>query len=201
MHLGSPLSTLTGHLDAAVIRVLARTHTTLNGRQIHRLAGVGSPFGINSALSRLVSGGLATASIKPHATLYRLNRDHILWPTVEAALGALAELRSRIQRYAAEHGPAEVTVILFGSVARGDATSDSDVDLLVIVPDDTTNEESDSFIYELSERVRMWTGNIAQIIGMTCTEFRESSGREDALVDEWLTEGEVLIGNAIPGHE
>ncbi|MEO7147147.1 MAG: hypothetical protein ABIW81_01695 [Terrimesophilobacter sp.] len=77
--------------------------------------------------------------------MYRLNRDHILWPVVETALSAV-----------------------------------------------------DDFVYELGERVRAWTGNVAQIIRITAAELQESSGRKDALVETWLTEGDVLIGHAIP---
>ncbi len=44
-------------------------------------------------------------------------------------LARLCELRSAILELAAKHGARNVRV--FGSVARGDATSDSDVDLLV----------------------------------------------------------------------
>ena len=46
--------------------------------------------------------------------------------TIRAALGAAAEA------WVASLGPRLVSIVLFGSVARGDATESSDVDLLVV---------------------------------------------------------------------
>src|SRR5438067_10101749 len=58
-------------------------------------------------------------------------------PSTEGARITLAQLRARrdeILRLAAARGVANVRV--FGSVARGDATEGSDVDLVVDLPDD-----------------------------------------------------------------
>lgn len=197
MHLGSPLTTLVGRIEGALLQVLSRTYTALNGRQIYRLAGAGSPAGVNKALARLVRTGLITASVQSHATLYRLNRDHVLWPAIESALTAVGELRKRIRQYAIDHGPNGATVVLYGSVESGEATADSDVDLLVVVPDATSDAATEDFVFELGEQIRAWTGNPAQIIHMSESELHESSNKADALVDTWLAQGEVLVGQAL----
>lgn len=133
------------------------------------------------------------ASVRSYATLYRANRNHLLWPAVENALDALTQLRSRIRSYSEEHGPSTVTVVLYGSVEQGGATAESDVDLLVVFTDETQPGAAEDFTFELSERVRLWTGNPAHVIRMTQSQLRESSNRKDALVDTWL-DGEVLTG-------
>jgi predicted nucleotidyltransferase len=109
----------------------------------------------------------------------------------------MSELRSRIRQYALDRGPEGATVVLYGSVENGGATADSDVDLLVVVPDNISESATEDFVYELSEHVRAWTGNPAQIIHMTTSELHESSDKADALVDTWLTDGDALVGQAL----
>jgi DNA-binding transcriptional ArsR family regulator len=201
MDLGSPLASLVGPIPAAILRVLARTHAEFTGRQLYRLAGVGSASSVSKALSRLSETGLVTSRPMPYATLYRLNRDHILWPAVELALSGVSELRMRIRRYAETHGPVGLTVALYGSVERGDAGETSDVDVLVVFRDDTPREARDEFVYDLSNSIQEWTGNSAQVIQMGSSELRESVGRGDALVEAWMTDSDVLIGSAIESKD
>jgi predicted nucleotidyltransferase len=61
----------------------------------------------------------------------------------------VGEHRDEILRIAARHGAANVR--LFGSVARGEDTLESDVDLLVDVPGDTTPWFPGSLVAELEQ--------------------------------------------------
>lgn len=199
MDLGSPLVTLMNPLEARALRTLARTHAELTGRQIHRLVGAGSVGGVTNALTRLASSGLVTAIPKPYATLYRGNRDHLLWPAVELILNSASELRRRIRNLAMEHGPEGVTVALYGSVERGTATAQSDVDLLVVMPSSADTTARQNFTELLRSNVETWTGNPAQVIPISVQDLAESTNRGDALVETWLTDSEVLVGSLQQG--
>jgi predicted nucleotidyltransferase len=59
-----------------------------------------------------------------------MNRPKALEPAPEAASVSLREIREVADRIVREISPRQI--ILFGSAARGQATPDSDVDLLVI---------------------------------------------------------------------
>jgi predicted nucleotidyltransferase len=192
--LGSPLASLIGPIDAAVLGVLSRTSAPLAGRQVHRLAGVGSPAGVNSSLARLGATGLVLGSVRSYATLYRLNRDHLLWPAVESGLNAMMRFRSQIRSFA-DGGPAGISIVLYGSVERGDASADSDVDILVVFPDAVSSQQAEDFAFELGERIRLWTGNAAQVIRITESELSESANHDDPLVSTWLNHSEVLVGD------
>ena len=64
--------------------------------------------------------------------------EHFGFAAIDAAFSALdpwTQFRSRVTEVVAEHGPDDplsVTVAVFGSVARGEARLDSDVDLVVV---------------------------------------------------------------------
>ncbi|TFC12526.1 nucleotidyltransferase domain-containing protein [Cryobacterium sp. MDB2-10] len=195
MDLGMPLVSVFGRTEGAVLTALARGDASVNGRQIERLlGGTVSIRGVQGALARLTQAGLVLATTRQAETLYRVNRAHLLWSTVETAINSLTELRQRIRNLARSSAPAGTAVILYGSVERGEATADSDVDLLVVYPNEIPASLREDFVYELGRNVELWTGNPAQVIQITVGGLVESAGRGDALVDLWLNDSEVLIG-------
>ncbi|WP_166806305.1 nucleotidyltransferase domain-containing protein [Cryobacterium cheniae] len=193
-----PLVSVFGRTEGAVLTVLARGSASVNGRQIERfLGGTVSIRGVQGALARLARVGLVLATSRQAETLYRVNRAHLLWSTVETAITALTALRQRIRDLAANTAPAGTAVVLYGSVERGEATADSDIDLLVVYPDEIPASLREDFVSELGRSVELWTGNPAQVIEITMGGLTESAGRGDALVDLWLHDSEVLVG-ALP---
>jgi signal transduction histidine kinase len=75
-----PIRSVVSTLDGPVLEVLARTTRSLTGREIHRLAGTGSPNGVRRALDRLAEQGLVHAEERAKAVFYPGNRDHVAWP-------------------------------------------------------------------------------------------------------------------------
>ena len=79
-------------------------------------------------------------------------------------------------------------VLLFGSVARGQATAASDLDVLVIRRSDC-DPESDSWQAQLAELQRLataWTGNDTRVLELGEDELSGSEARwvlKDALHD------------------
>jgi predicted nucleotidyltransferase len=198
MELSMPLVSVFGRVDGAVLTALSRGSASLNGRQIERiLGGSVSIKGVQGALARLVRTGLVLAVHRQAETLYRANRDHLLWPAVTAAADSLPSLRRRIRDLAHRSAPVGSSIVMYGSVERGDSTGESDVDLLVILPDTIPADGGDDFVDELARNVERWTGNSAQVIQIRESELRESARRDDPLVDLWVHESEVLVG-ALP---
>lgn len=138
----------------------------MTGRELQRVIGHGSHQGIRNAADRLAEQGVVARRSVGNANLYQLNRDHVAASWIEglASLPAqvLDRLRDAIRRW--EHPP--TLVVLFGSVARGEATPESDLDLLVVRP---TNCEADEPVWqEQLSNVQIlasaWTGNDARIL-------------------------------------
>lgn len=80
-----------------------------------------------------------------------------------------------------------VKVILFGSAARGEASEDSDIDLLIVLETDDTVEEA--------IRARLAIGAIGvpiDILVYTPEEFSELSRDRHSVVYDAINEGKVL---------
>jgi hypothetical protein len=151
----------------AVIRVLAGTDGSLGVREVARLAGV-SANRASQVLTDLAEHGVALVEERGAGRLCRLNRSHL---AVDPLL-ALVGLRGRLVEFL----KSEVTtwsrradhVSLFGSAARGDGTTASDLDLLVVRPDARGNaddERWDTQLFTSGERIFAATGNHAAWLG------------------------------------
>jgi predicted nucleotidyltransferase len=199
MNLSEPLDGLTSVVEAAVLRVLARTDVGFSGRQVHGLASVGSTSSVHRALTGFVHLGLVSAEARPPSIIYRINRQHALWPAIELGLGARSTVIESIRGYCAEDFPEdlEVTVVLYGSVARRDSTRDSDIDLFAVYPDEVDEDSVIDFNYGLSHQIEQLTGNHAQIVSMSRTYFSERVDGGDPLVSNILADGILLHGRSL----
>jgi predicted nucleotidyltransferase len=186
-------------LDAAVLTVLTRTSGPLTGREVARLARQGSPAGVQRALDRLVGVGLVDTTKAGRANLYVFNNDHV----AAAPLGELLRVRnmvfSRIQGELAGWTVAPIAAAVFGSAARGEGRTTSDLDLLLIRPagiadDDVIwSEQVDS----LSQLVRRWSGNAASIIQLTSAEMEDAIVRGEAVVDDLRADAVTLTKRSV----
>lgn len=197
MDLSSPLSSLMNPLEAAALTVLARADAEFTGRRVAQLAGGQRPASIHAALQRLADVGLVVADPQPHATMYRANRAHLLWASVEAGLDARKELRRRLTDYFEARSPEGASLLLYGSLARGESGPDSDLDLAVILPDAVEIDEGEDFTYQLAELIESWTGNVAQINAFRHADIRRHAQSGEPLLASWLREG-VLIAGSLP---
>ena len=97
---------------------------------------------------------------------------------------ALAEVTRRIvEAYQPER------IYLFGSMARRDASPDSDYDLLVIVPDDAPAERRRG---RLAYQVLRGTGTAADVVVWTRSGFERRSRVASSLPATVLREGLLL---------
>ena len=203
MNLSEPLDGLTSPVEAAVLRVLARADAGFSGRQVHAIAGVGSTSSVHRALVRLVRVGVVYAEPSPPSIIYRANRQHVLWPVIEQALSARSRALESIRDFC-EHTPdfvpdvQDVTVLVYGSVARREATIDSDIDLFVIYPDGFDLDGRADFNYLLAEHTTRITGNEAQIYSVDRHEFLARLADEDPLVTNVLADAFHVYGPPAP---
>jgi predicted nucleotidyltransferase len=84
---------------------------------------------------------------------------------------------------------------LFGSVARGDADSDSDVDLL-IVADDLEAPDLHERIAQLYADIRSWTGNDLQLVEHSPSSWRKLVRTRNPLVQQIRLDGIALTDDA-----
>jgi predicted nucleotidyltransferase len=194
MELASPLATLVSPGQASALRVLARTDAGMTGRQVSRVADMPNT-GIQRALEKLERAGLVTVDRNLHASSYRVNRDHILWPALRLVLDAPRELDHRIVEFVERADVDIVSVAMFGSVARGESTSESDVDLAVVYG----STPSDDFSVALGSMVERWTGNDCQVFDVTRADVARMVAEHDPLVDSWRRDARTVFGADLRG--
>jgi hypothetical protein len=166
MDVGRPHMSLAPTLDGEALRVLTGTTHPLTGREVARLAGRGSQRGIASALDRLVTQGLVLRQEAGAAALYTLNRSHLAAPAAEILAGMRSELHARLRGTIAAWEVQPVSAVMFGSAARGDGDTSSDIDLFVVRPLATDEDDLTwrTQLAGLAEDVHAWTGNRAATI-------------------------------------
>jgi predicted nucleotidyltransferase len=164
MDVSRPFTAISPGVEADVLVALAGSTGHKTGRDLSRLSGR-SVTGVQHALDRLVDEGLVHRAEAGRSFLYTLNREHLLAPAVEVMAEARWKLVESLRDLIGGWKSPTFHACLFGSAARGEGNSASDIDLLVVRPtktdaeDPTWREQLDA----LAERVWAWTGNQAGI--------------------------------------
>ncbi len=135
--LGAPFADILGSpARLQVARLLVRLpDKEFTGREVARLLGL-SPSTALGALEILVSRGLAGRRTIGRAYVFQANRESYLFGLLGDLLRSEDRAREEmLQRVRASLGKGTVSVVLFGSHARGTAGPASDLDLLVVAGD------------------------------------------------------------------
>jgi DNA-binding transcriptional ArsR family regulator len=199
MDVARPYAAICPTLDTTVLNALAGTTRPLTGREVARLTGRSSHSGVLDALNRLTEHGLVDRAEAGRALLYSLNREHLAAPAVDVLAGMRAELLERLRHAIGEWDVAPIHVSLFGSVARGDGDTRSDVDLFVVRPDGIAAEDPawQAQRDDLAVRIQRWTGNRASIAEVAKAELARLRSRTPPVVQELLADAIVLHGRPI----
>lgn len=200
MNLSYPLATITPTLDAGVLHVLAATTAGCTAAEVHRRLGRGSDEGVRKVLARLVKQGVVLVETPARYPTYRLNRDHVAVHHIEALTRIRDEIIGNIRTEIAGWGVKPSHAGLFGSFARGDADSDSDIDVLLVRPDSLAELDEDAWFEQLDHldrRIRAWTGNAAQIVDLAPDALGLMVRDADPLVDSWRAEDIQVHGKTI----
>jgi len=179
-----PFRALTPTLDGPVLRVLARTTHPMTRQQVADLIGEASEAGVRKVLRRLAAQGVVIEQrIGTHYT-YVGNREHIMWPAVEVFMSAADRLDSTIRKHVEAWEVPALSVELFGSVAAGTSTGDSDIDLMVYRPSLTEDQVElwDRQVALLRMAVERWTGNACEILEIDPRTLVEMAAEEEPVL-------------------
>lgn len=191
MLLQRPFQALMPTLDGDVLFVLARADAAFTGGDLARLIPHASPDGVRKAAQRLVAQGVVAVEHVGQAYRYRLNRRHLLANAVITIARAADALRENVHDHVQAWPRPPELVLLFGSAARGEMRTESDIDLLVVAE---PCDEVDEAAADLAEAVTRWTGNDGRIVRLSPPELRDAIAARDEFIMELLTEGHVLWG-------
>jgi hypothetical protein len=194
--LDHPMQSVIPSAHGAVLGVLARTSEAMSGRRVAALTR--PPFSqsrVNTVLGELVRDGIAEVELRPPASYYRLNRDHVAAPGILALVSMWPTLLDRIRSSLSEWPTQPIAVWLFGSAARAEADAESDLDILLIRPDYLQDDDDwQSRLEALVVQVRSWSGNQCEPLVLTESELQAAVRRDDRLVSELRHDAIHLAG-------
>lgn len=198
MDIRTPYRVMASRATGSTLQVLNRTTAPMTGREIARLAGV-SQFAVQAALSDFVKHGLVSVVAAGRANLYQLNRDHVAMPVVSAAFGMRTLLITRIEELVERWKTPPVHLSIFGSMARGDGSVESDVDILVVRPATTRNDDESwrHHVAELEDAILRWSGNRAALVEVTSRDIREMVSRRRPLIEEIKRDSILILGEPL----
>jgi hypothetical protein len=198
MDLSKPATAVVPSADADVLTVVAGTTRALTGREIQRLSGR-SLQAVQNILKRMVAHGLLEVLEAGSAQLYRLNRDHVAADAAVALLDLRGRLFERIRQQLKQWPMPPAAAAVFGSAARGDGDPASDIDVLVVRPEnvDETDRLWAGAVDDLARSILRWSGNRASIIQVTPAQISDMMHRNEPIVAS-LRRDSVLLTDTSP---
>ena len=196
MNLSSPIESLVPGLRGRVLRALIRSSRPLSVRDVARQAHSTSHSSVKLVLVSLMDEGMVRYSIVSKGGQYvELNLDHILVQHLAAMDQAKDTILDAIRAEVESWPGAPRAVVLFGSVARCEDTSTSDIDLLVVWKSARPpSGDGNSDRLRLVKRVFELTGNTANIVEFTSSEWESAVETRDPLVEAIARDGPPVCG-------
>ncbi len=178
-----------------ILRYLCRAGGAHTGRAIGQALQL-SHSAVHRALRPLTARQIVDAEPQGRAILYRLNDEHWLVrtglrPLFEAEIVFFTRLGEAIQ--AAARVPLR-SVILFGSLARGDARLDSDIDLLCLTGTSDTQGTAETNLHAAAPALQRQFGRRISCLVWSTRGFLRRYRSGDSLVREIVNTGEAIAG-------
>jgi predicted nucleotidyltransferase len=193
-----PVQAVIPGAQGRVLAVLAETTAELNLSTLARLADV-SVAQASRVLPGLVELGLVERREVRPSSLFRLVRENVAAQAVinlarsrDAALGRIGA--------AADSLPlSPVSIIVFGSFARGEADEQSDVDAIVVRPDDVADDDDAwaSAVERWRNEARAITGNRVEVLEVSYAEVRTRLASDTTLWRGVIRDGIAVHGLAV----
>jgi hypothetical protein len=196
MDLSFPYTAALSMTDGRILSVLAGTTKPLGGREVARLAGV-SQNGAWRALRRLVDQGVVIEQpAGGRALLYTLNREHLAADPIITLTRLRSMLIERLKEHLASWEVQPIHASIFGSAARGDGDTGSDIDILVLRPKDVDEEDElwRSQIDSLAAAVHSWTGNHAGIAEIAERDLARLRRERPPVIEDVMADGITIVG-------
>lgn len=178
-----------------VLAVLAHTTAELSLSTLARLANV-SVAQASRVMPGLVELGLVERREVPPSSQFRLVRQNVAAQAVINLAHSRDTALAQLGAEAAALGVPPVSIIVFGSFARGEAGGQSDVDVIVVRPDDVL--EDDEMWASSLERWRRSasaiTGNPVEILEVGLSEVRSKLSSRAQLWSDVRRDGVAVHG-------
>ena len=194
MDVGQPWADVIPGARGVVLATLVQLEAPVTVRALARHAGV-SPQGALRLVNDLAGAGVVHVQSAGKSLMVNLNRDHL---AAEALIALVATRARLVERLAdALAGWDDLAgAWLFGSAARGDGGSESDIDVVLVAGRSIDTDRWEHQTVRLITQVRAWTGNPVQLVEHTRRTFATLVRDRNPLVAALRTEGLPLTPNS-----
>ncbi|MBN1115395.1 MAG: nucleotidyltransferase domain-containing protein [Oligoflexia bacterium] len=182
-----------------ILRFMINTNAEMNGTEIAGTVDL-SHVKCNTALQELSRHGLIVFRKVGKSNLYRLRKEHILYtdilrPLFDREANLFHVLSGIIIK--SFNGARPVTLAVFGSNVKGTALPDSDIDLLVIIPDSMPLSTAVKALEKAEETVSDKFGNQLSPLIVKQGEFRKQYKRKNSLYSEIIKSNKIIYGKTV----
>ena len=190
-----PVEAVIPGAQGRILSVLVETTAPLNLRTLARLADV-SLAQASRVMPGLVELGLVERQEVPPSSLFLLARSNVAAQAIVELARSRDNALEQIGAAAAALRVRPEAVIVFGSFARGEAHSDSDIDIVIVRPD-SIDEDDDPWQTSLDEwrtGIIVLTGNPVEIVEVSLTEAKSKLNGRSKLWRSIRREGITVYG-------
>jgi predicted nucleotidyltransferase len=191
-----PIEAMIPGAQGRVLGVLARTEARLTMRAVASLARVSASQAV-TVLNRLVSLGLVERREAGSAAQVRLVRDNEAARAVLAMAGLRDAVIDRLRDEARAIDPAPLSLVIFGSFARGSAREGSDIDVLAVPPAGLVGADDDRWVDALGrwqDRARQIAGNPVNLLLASAAELPSLVRRSESVWESAARDGVLIAG-------
>ncbi|MBU6244121.1 MAG: nucleotidyltransferase domain-containing protein [Actinomycetales bacterium] len=186
-------------LRGRVLTALVRSPRPLSLRELARRAGSSSPGSVKRVLTSLMEEGLVRYGlVSKGSTFFEVNHEHLLVKHLVDIDHGKDTVIDEVRAHVATWPRDPRAVVLFGSVARGEDTSASDVDVLVVwQSEQAPSDDWDADTLKLIETIYNQTGNSLNLLVFTASEWEAAVERREPVVGDVARDGVCLVGSAV----
>lgn len=198
MDFREPVQAVIPGAQGRILAVLSQTSAELNLRTIARLSRV-SVAQASRVMPGLVELGLVERREAPPSALFRFVEDHVAARAVAMLADARTIVLQELKLTAGRLSVPPVSVIVYGSFARGEADRSSDIDILIIRPPTAGEDDPEwrAAIDEWLEGARRLAGNRVELLEVAAEEAGAKLRSKKQLWSDIQREGLLVYGQAI----
>ncbi len=184
-----------------ILRFLFAEKDEHTGRSIAEGIGM-SPSSTHSTLQGMKKEGLISAQKKGNAILYKLQQDNyvvkkLLAPLFEKEKFIYNDIILFIKKGLLQARSEILSIVVFGSVIRKEETSQSDIDLLVLLKNNAGKLKIDKVMDKLHvDMVKGFGVSISPYI-LTVSEIRQRYSQKKRIIKSILDNNELIYGEPI----
>ncbi len=193
-----PVQAVIPGAQGRVLAVLAETTAEFNLRTLARVAGI-SVAQASRVMPGLVELGLVERREVPPSSQFRLIRENVAAQAIVQLARSRDTALTQIADAATALVPAPVSIIVFGSFARGEADEQSDLDVIVVRPDEIADDDDAwaAAIEQWRNEVRAITGNEVEILEVAHDEVPAKLDTGSTLWRDVARDGLIVHGLAL----